>query len=128
MSWLATLEKTTFCDSLIRLIALMRSRSCAAFSNCIFSAHSFIRRVSSSTDWAPPPRMYSSACSRTSAYSSCETRPRQTPMHCLIWKLRQGRPLPNSCGNLRVQVGSRKARFTSSTVSLTTKEEMYGPI
>lgn len=39
-----------------------------------------------------------------------------------------GRPLPISCGNLRVQDGRRKIFRASSTVSLIVHAERYGPI
>ncbi len=109
-------------------MAAILSRRRAASSNSRSSAALSISAVSFSTDISEPFLMYSIACFTAVRYSSSEKFPVQTPMHRLMWKLRQGLCFFISLGKTRVQVGSLNTRFASSTACFTAKELVYGPM
>ena len=60
-------------------------------------------------------------------YSSAVISGRQKPSHRPMWKVRQGRSAPISRGNLRLQVGRRRAESTASSAWRVSNRPPKGP-
>ena len=88
-----TFIDTTFCFSSRFFIALILSRSFAAFSNSIASEYSYILLSISSTDFFAPPLRNAVASLIAAAYSSFVILPLQGAQQMPIKPLRHGRDL-----------------------------------
>ena len=107
--------------------ALIRSRSSAACSKWRASASASISAVMSRISCLDFPSSSCTACSIRRLYSSAVISGRQNPSHRPMWKFKQGRSAPMSRGNLRLQVGSRRATHTASRAWRVSNRPPNGP-